>query len=60
MTIYKRRMISKLLFIVFQCSTTSSLIALMMNAPGLLSTKEYSEFSTRSESEITINPDGSP
>ena len=43
-------------FLVF---TTSSLIALMMNAPGLLSTKEYSEFSTRSKSEITINPDGS-
>ena len=31
----------------------------MMNASGLLSTKEYSEFSTRSKSEITINPDGS-
>ena len=40
--------------------TLSSVIALMMNASGLLSTKEYSEFSTRSKTEITINPDGSP
>lgn len=31
-----------------------------MNAPSLLATKEYSEFSTRSKSDITINPDGSP
>ena len=35
------------------------LISLMMNAPSLLATKEYSEFSTRSNSEISINPDGS-
>ena len=35
------------------------LISLMMNAPSLLATKEYSEFSTRSKSEISINPDGS-
>ena len=31
----------------------------MMNAPSLLATKEYSEFSTRSKNEISINPDGS-
>ena len=43
----------------FSVFTLSSAMALMMNAPGLLSTKEYSEFSTRSKSEITINPDGS-
>lgn len=35
------------------------LISLMMNAPSLLATKEYSEFSTRSKNEISINPDGS-
>ena len=31
-----------------------------MNATNLLATKEYADFSTRSSSEITINPDGSP
>ena len=36
----------------------SSIIALMLNATALLSTYEYSKFSTRSKSEITINPDG--
>ena len=35
------------------------LLALLMNSPSLLATKEYSEFSTRSKSDITINPDGS-
>ena len=35
------------------------LISLMMNAPSLLATKEYSEFSTRSKNDISINPDGS-
>ena len=35
------------------------LLALLMNSPSLLATKEYSEFSTRSKNEITINPDGS-
>ena len=35
------------------------LISLMMNAPSLLATKEYSEFSTRGKNEISINPDGS-
>jgi hypothetical protein len=49
----------KTFFYCFSTFTLSSLIALMMNASGLLSTKEYSEFSTRSKSEITINPDGS-
>ena len=35
------------------------LLALLMNSPSLLATKEYSEFSTRSKSDITINVDGS-
>ena len=50
----------KTFFYCFLTFTISSLTALMMNAPGILSTKEYSEFSTRSKSEISINPDGSP
>ena len=49
----------KIFFYCLSTFTFSSIIALMMNASGLLSTKEYSEFSTRSKSEITINPDGS-
>jgi len=35
------------------------LLALLMNSPSFLATKEYSEFSTRSKSDITINADGS-
>ena len=35
------------------------LLPLLMNSPSLLATKEYSEFSTRSKSDITINADGS-
>lgn len=31
-----------------------------LNATNLMATKEYADFSTRSTSEITINPDGSP
>ncbi len=36
------------------------IIAIGLNATNLLATKEYADFSTRSSSEITINPDGSP
>lgn len=43
-------------FIVF---VSVGLLALLMNSPSLLATKEYSEFSTRSKSDITINADGS-
>lgn len=35
-------------------------IALGLNATNLMATKEYADFSTRSTSEITINPDGTP
>ncbi len=35
-------------------------ISLGTNATRLLSTKEYAKYSTRSTSELTINPDGSP
>lgn len=33
-------------------------LAVGMNANGLMATKEYADFSTRSASELTINPDG--
>ncbi len=36
------------------------IISLGTNATRLLSTKEYAKYSTRSTSELTINPDGSP
>ena len=34
-------------------------LAVGVNSTGLLATKEYATFSTRSKSELTINPDGS-
>ncbi|MFD1315593.1 YfhO family protein [Namhaeicola litoreus] len=37
----------------------ASFLALGMNATSLLATKEYAAESTRSKSELTINPDGS-
>lgn len=37
----------------------SVLLALGMNATNLLATQEYAAFSTRSSSDLTINPDGS-
>jgi len=36
------------------------ILAIGVNATSLLATKEYAEHSTRSQSELTINPDGSP
>ena len=35
-------------------------IGIGMNTTGLLATKEYADWSTRGESALTINPDGSP
>jgi hypothetical protein len=35
-------------------------IALLLNAQNVLATLEYTKFSTRSASTLTINPDGSP
>ena len=55
---YYKRNDLKTFFYCFSTFTLSSFIALMMNASPLLATKEYSEFSTRSRSEISINPDG--
>lgn len=36
------------------------LLGLGMNAPRLMATKEYAEYSTRGKSELTINADGTP
>jgi len=38
----------------------SALLAIGVNATSLLATSEYAKYSTRSESELTINPDGTP
>lgn len=38
----------------------AGVLALLMNANHLLPTREYAKESTRSKSELTINPDGSP
>lgn len=38
----------------------SAILAVGMNANHLLPTREYAKESTRSKSELTINPDGSP
>ena len=35
-------------------------LSITTNATGLLATKEYADWSTRGQSELTINPDGSP
>ena len=35
------------------------MFAIFLNATAILATQEYSDFSTRGSSEISINPDGS-
>lgn len=40
--------------------TVAVMLAIGVNATSLLATKEYASESTRSASELTINPDGSP
>ena len=39
--------------------SSSLLIAILLNSSSIMATKEYSEFSTRGNSEISINSDGS-
>ena len=39
--------------------SSSVLIAILLNSSSIMATKEYSEFSTRGNSEISINSDGS-
>ncbi|NQX81456.1 MAG: YfhO family protein [Flavobacteriaceae bacterium] len=38
--------------------TIAVVFSILLNSTRLLATKEYSEFSTRGKSELTINPDG--
>lgn len=38
----------------------TALLAVGMNATNLMATAEYAKFSTRSDSDLTFNPDGSP
>jgi len=38
---------------------TAGILSLGLNAPPLLATSEYTQFSTRGKSELTLNPDGS-
>ena len=45
--------ISLILFI------TAGILSLGLNAPPLLATSEYTQFSTRGKSELTLKPDGS-
>ncbi|WP_369047578.1 YfhO family protein [Tenacibaculum sp. UWU-22] len=40
--------------------TLALLLGISVNATRLLATKEYSKYSTRGKSELTIKPDGSP
>lgn len=48
-------------FFVSSVGLLAALIfAIGLNATNLLATREYTEFSTRGKSEITINPDGTP
>ena len=37
----------------------AGILSLGLNAPNILTTYDYSKYSTRSQSELTINPDGS-
>ena len=39
---------------------SSVILSLGLNSTPLLATAEYAKFSTRGESELTINPDGTP
>ena len=55
----KTKKIKSFLYSVFLLSL-SGIVALGFNSTSLLTTLEYSEFSTRGASELTINPDGTP
>ena len=46
-------------FVKIGAFSSSVLIAILLNSSSIMATKEYSEFSTRGNSEISINPDGS-
>lgn len=45
---------------MFGIFVAAGIVAIGLNATNLLATSEYAQFSTRSNSELTIAPDGSP
>ena len=58
-TLFERDNNLKGKFVKTGAFATSVFIAILLNSSSIMATKEYSEFSTRGSSEITINPDGS-
>ncbi len=56
----KNKNSTKDLFKKISLGVMALVLALGMNASNLLATKQYAEFSTRSQSDLTILPDGSP
>lgn len=55
----KQKEISSLLK-MFGVFIVAGIFAIGLNATNLMATSEYAQFSTRSDSELTIAPDGSP
>ena len=58
-TLFQRSNTIKSKFVKSGAFISSVLIAILLNSSSIMATKEYSEFSTRGNSEITINSDGS-
>lgn len=55
----KQKEVSSLLK-MFGIFVVAGILAIGLNATNLMATSEYAKFSTRSDSELTIAPDGSP
>ena len=58
-TLFERVDNLKSKFVKIGAFSSSVLIAILLNSSSIMATKEYSEFSTRGNSEISINSDGS-
>ena len=58
-TLFERGDNLKSKFVKTGAFSSSVLIAILLNSSSIMATKEYSEFSTRGNSEISINSDGS-
>ena len=58
-TLFERVDDLKSKFVKTGAFSSSVLIAILLNSSSIMATKEYSEFSTRGNSEISINSDGS-
>ncbi len=48
------------LFVAFAIFIGTGILSIGANATNLMATAEYTQFSTRSNSELTFNPDGTP